>query len=84
MNMWPISSQLSAWHFDEQDEFDGGDVIVRQGYRMIGDFLVQNLDIRLNHVVQRVTYDDSGVTIIEAIQGAWHAQGALIPVPLGV
>ncbi len=50
---------------------------------MIGDFLVQNLDIRLNHVVQRVTYDDSGVTI-EAIHGAWHAQGALIPVPLGV
>lgn len=77
------SSQLSAWYFDEQDQFDGGDVIFSQGYRMIGDFLAQHLAIRLNHVVQRVTYDDSGVTI-EAVQGAWHAQGALITVPLGV
>ncbi len=77
------SSQLSAWYFDKQQEFDGGDVIFSHGYRTIADFLAQNLDIRLNHVVQRVTYDDSSVTV-EAAQGCWSAQAALLTVPLGV
>jgi len=77
------SNQLSAWYFDEQEEFGGGDVIFSRGYRTVVDFLAQNLDIRLNHVVQRITYGDSGV-IVKAAQGSWRAQAALLTVPLGV
>ncbi len=77
------SRQLSAWYFDEQAEFAGGDVIFSQGYRAIVDFLAQNLDIRLHHIVQRVIYDENGVTV-EAAQGSWRAQAALMTVPLGV
>lgn len=77
------ASRLSAWYFDEQEEFDDDDVIFKHGYRMIIDFLAQNLEIRLNHAAQQVTYDNSGVTIKTA-QGIWRAQAALMTVPLGV
>jgi monoamine oxidase len=77
------SSRLSARYFDEQQEFDGGDGIFSRGYRTIVDFLAQNLDIRLNHVVERVTHDDNGVTL-ETAQKTWRAHSALITVPLGV
>ena len=77
------SDQLSAWYFDTQKEFDGNDAIFKRGYRTIVDFLAQNLDIRLNHVVQRIVSSNSRVALIAA-QGVWHAQTALITVPPGV
>lgn len=77
------ASRLSAWYFDEQEAFDDGDVIFKHGYRTIVDFLAQNLEIRLNHAVQHVTYDDNGITVTTA-QGVWRARAALITVPLGV
>lgn len=77
------SNDLSMWHFDDQKELSGGDAIFRQGYRVIVDFLAQTLDIRLNHPVQRVVYDDSGVTLTTA-HSVLRARAALITVPLGV
>jgi len=77
------ASRLSAWYFDERDAFGGGDAIFRQGYRAIVDFLARDLEIRLGHVVQRIGYDDGGVTLATA-QGAWRAQAALVTAPLGV
>ncbi len=77
------ADRLSAWYFDAQEEFDGQDVILKQGYRTIVDFLEQNLEIRLNQAVQRVAYGDGGVTLTTA-QNVWHARAALITVPLGV
>jgi monoamine oxidase len=77
------SSQLSMRYFDEQKELIGDDVIFGRGYRVITDFLAQNLEIRLNRVVQRVAYGDTGVALTTA-QGILQAQAALITVPLGV
>jgi len=77
------ASRLSAWYFDEREEFDGGDAILGQGYRAIVDFLARNLEIRLGQVVQRVSYDDGGV-ILSTPRGDWHARAALITAPLGV
>ena len=52
------------------------------------DFLARNLDIRLNHIVQRIARDPGGVTLTvtapRAAPGAWRARMALITAPLGV
>ncbi|GAB4494596.1 MAG: FAD-dependent oxidoreductase [Anaerolineales bacterium] len=77
------ASQLSAWYFDEQEEFGREDVIFAQGYRTIVDALAQNLEIRLNQVVQRITYDDSGASL-NTQSNTLHARAILVTVPLGV
>lgn len=77
------ASQLSAWYFDQQAEFDGEDVIFQQGYRVIIDALSQNLEIRLNQVVQRIVYDDGGVTL-HTPNDTLRASTILVTAPLGV
>lgn len=77
------ASQLSAWHFDEQQEFDGEDLIFAQGYQAIVDVAGQGLEVRLNHIAQRISADEAGVTIGMS-QGSLRARAALITAPLGV
>lgn len=52
--------KLSAFYFDEDDEFNGDDVILTTGYDEILKPLAKDLDIRLNHKVSRIEYDGSG------------------------
>lgn len=77
------AGQLSAWYFDEQQEFDGEDVIFAQGYRVIVQAMAQNLQIRLNQVARRITYDDNGASL-NTQSDTLRARAILVTVPLGV
>ena len=76
-------SEFSVFAFNEGEEFGGEDVIFPQGYDQIIDILSAGLDIRLNEVVTRVDYGDSGVRI-QTNTATYESDRALITVPLGV
>jgi monoamine oxidase len=77
------ASNLSLWWWDNDDGFNGPDLMLANGYDHIINGLAQGLDIRLEHIVQQVAYDDSGVTVTTS-QGAFTARRAVITLPLGV
>jgi len=76
-------SELSLFTFDEGDEYDGEDVIFPEGYDQIIEILAEGLDIRLDEIVQRVEYQDSGVSI-QTNKGIYEGDRAVITLPLGV
>ena len=53
----------SAYYHDEDELFEGKDVILPDGYDKILEPLSNNLDIRLNHNVTEISYGGDGVTV---------------------
>ncbi|MBT3316090.1 MAG: FAD-dependent oxidoreductase [Anaerolineae bacterium] len=76
-------SELSLFTFDEGDEYSGEDVIFPGGYDQIIEILAKGLDIRLNETVQRVAYEEAGVSI-QTNKGIYKGDRAVITLPLGV
>ncbi len=76
-------NELSLFTFDEGDEYGGEDVIFPEGYDQIIEILAEGLDIRLDEIVQRVEYQDSGVSI-QTNKGIYEGDRAVITLPLGV
>ncbi|HNN02766.1 MAG TPA: FAD-dependent oxidoreductase [Leptospiraceae bacterium] len=77
------SSELSAKYWNSDDGFEGGDVIFPNGYDEIAQNLSKGLDIRLEHTVKKISYNDDGVTV-ETDQGTFKGDYALVTLPLGV
>jgi len=72
-------TRLSAWWFDDGDDFGGGDVVFTQGYRPLVDHLAHGLDIRLDEVVQTIS---PGCVVTDR---ATHlADHVIVTLPLGV
>lgn len=75
---------LSAYYWDESDEFDGVDVVFPNGYGEVFAKLAEGLDIRLNQVVTEIKYTaDADVTLITANE-RFSADKVILTVPLGV
>lgn len=76
-------SKLSSTYFYDDEEFNGNDVIITNGYDKVTDFLAQGLDIRLN---ARVTSIDYGSQKVKVTTGGDIIEGdyVIISVPLGV
>jgi monoamine oxidase len=77
------ASQLSLYHWDADDSFNGDDLLFPDGYDAIPQLLAKGLDIRLGHVVSAVRVTAEGVTV-ETSQGAVDADRCLVTLPLGV
>lgn len=77
------ASQLSNWYWNEAEAFPGDDVIFPNGYDQIFTILAQGLDVRLDTVVQQISYGADDVTITTN-QGSFVAQQVVITLPLGV
>ena len=75
--------EISAYFHDEGDAFDGKDVILPDGYDQILRSLSQNLDIKLEHTVNKIAYGGDGVTI-SCNQKDFFADYVVCSVPLGV
>jgi monoamine oxidase len=75
-------SELSTLKIDDAKEFKGGDVIFLEGYDQIVTHLAQGLDIRLEHRVEELDYQ-LGVSVLTN-QGVFHADQAIVTLPLGV
>lgn len=81
------ASDLSLLHYDDDDEFGGPDNLMTLGYQPIIDGLAANLLnknlIRLNQVVEQITYNEEGVSVM-ANGIAYTADYVICTVPLGV
>jgi monoamine oxidase len=75
--------QLSAQYWDYDEGFEGDDVVFPEGYDQIPLALALELDIRLEHIVTAVEYDETGV-VVRTEQGDFEAYYAIVTVPLGV
>jgi monoamine oxidase len=77
------SADLSAYYWDEGEEFDGEDCLFPQGYDQLVTAVAKELDIRLEHCVQTVEYKKTGVRV-QCQDATFEADYAIVTVPLGV
>ncbi|MBT3604065.1 MAG: NAD(P)-binding protein [Candidatus Latescibacteria bacterium] len=76
-------SELSHKHWDEDSKFPGKDVVFPGGYQQLTDNLATGLDIRLSHIVSKIEYTESRVTVTTD-QGIFEGDRAVVTLPLGV
>ncbi len=72
-------SAVSSMH----SNMTGKDLLPQGGYIRLFSEFVKNIEISLNNPVTEIDYDQQGVNII-AKKGAYHAQYAIVTLPLGV
>lgn len=92
-NATPLTS-LSLKHWDQDDdfEFSGSHMTVRNGYSCLPAALAEGLDIRLNTAVRHVRYNRTGVEIVTQSTSkssitttqTFKGDAVLITLPLGV
>ncbi len=75
--------KMSAWYYDDDEEYRGKDVIFTNGYDKILNPLAKGLDIRLKHIVKSIEYGSDGVEVATN-RGNFEAYAAIVTVPLGV
>lgn len=77
------TKEISAQTIDDNEEFNGAEVLFPQGYDQIPNYLAQGLDLRLGQIVSKIRYSAAGVTVKTQDQ-TYKADYAIITVPLGV
>ncbi len=76
------AGQLSARAWYEGREYPGPDVLFPAGYGQVVDGLAEGLDIRLNHLVERIGYE--GGVAVATSEGVVEGDLAVVTLPLGV
>jgi monoamine oxidase len=76
--------EVSAWYFDESEEFDGEDVLFPGGFDQIVQHLAQGLTIQTGAVVESLSQDGAGVRVTLAGGQSLTADHVVVTVPLGV
>ncbi len=76
-------TELSASYTEEGEAFGGEDVVFPNGYHDLIEHMARELDIRLEHVVQKISYNEEGVSITSN-KGVLTGDRAVITLPLGV
>lgn len=77
-------SEVSAWHYDEGEEFGGSDELFPQGFDQITAWLARGLDVRLGATVRAIAPAARGVRVTLADGSALEADRVIVTVPLGV
>jgi len=76
-------ADISLFAWDEDESFDGGDVLFPDGYDQIAHFLATGLDIRLEQPVRAIRYGSDGVTV-ETAAASFTGERVIVTLPLGV
>lgn len=76
-------SRLSAWSFDEDAPFVGGDVVLNKGFGPLVAHLGAGLDIRLSETVRDISPVSDGVRVTTNTT-AHEADHVIVTLPLGV
>lgn len=76
--------KLSAYYFDEDDEYDGADVILAKGYDQIPKSLADGLDVRFDTVVEAVEYEEGDGAAVYTSTRTFESYFVICTVPLGV
>jgi monoamine oxidase len=77
------SADLSCWYWDSMSGYNGLDAVLPGGYDQLINVLANGLDIRLNHVVNKIAHTSSGITVTTNA-GIFTADRVVVTVPLGV
>lgn len=76
--------RLSPRHWQDDEEYDGGDWRLVRGYGELADRLARGLDIRRNCVVRRVEYGRNNVAVETTSTPPFTARRVIVTLPLGV
>lgn len=76
-------ANMSLYSWDGDSGFSGPDLFVTNGYDRIVNGLATGLDVRLEHIVQRIEHSAAGVKVTTN-KGTFAAEAALVTIPLGV
>ena len=78
------ASRLSLRSWDRVRWFSGDDMLVPQGYDLIPRALARNLDVRTSMPVRKIEYAGNGVSAFTQNGKTFHADYAIVTLPLGV
>lgn len=76
--------KLSAYYFDEDEAFDGEDVVFSKGYAPILKPLAAGLDVRLNAQVDRIEYEKGEGAYVYVGDQRFESSFVICTVPLGI
>jgi len=76
-------ANISLKYYDEDEAFDGDDVLFVNGYSALSDSLSAGLDVRLNHTVTKVDYTGDMARVFTN-RGTFEADRVIVTLPLGV
>ena len=77
------ASELSAHWYDDAKSFRGDDALFASGFRVVADYLAQNLHIQLGQPVREIHWNQSPLHIITN-QTEHVADHVIVTLPLGV
>lgn len=77
------AEELSAYWYDDVEEFSGDDVLFAQGFEVITQHLATGLDIQLSQAVQEIRVEPSAVTVTTK-ESRFTADAVIVTLPLGV
>lgn len=75
--------ELSLAGYAQEGELEGDDVLFRDGYSRIPEFVARGLDVRLRQRATRIEHRRDGVTVTTN-RGRFDAARAIVTLPLGV
>jgi monoamine oxidase len=75
--------QLSAWEWDEDEAFEGEDLLFPNGYDQMIQELAKGLIIEREHQVTVIEYNEKSVTI-KTNQDTFKADAVIVTLPLGI
>jgi monoamine oxidase len=75
--------QLSTHWFDSDKKLAGDDALFAQGYKVITDYLAQDMDIRRSQVVQEIHWQGPRIRVRTA-DNEYLADRVVVTLPLGV
>ena len=79
------SEKLSMWWWDTDEELDGEDWWMPEGYDSVIDRLTEGCDIRYNQSVVSIDYSDESMAVITtASQNIFNCTKVIVTVPLGI
>lgn len=85
-NTWAADiSEISLRHYDMgKEEYNGTEVIFPEGYSQIVKNISGKLDIRTNHVVNKIDYNSKIISVYVDGNKTFRANYVLVTLPLGV
>jgi monoamine oxidase len=75
-------NNISLFHWDSDEAFGGDSVIFLKGYDQIIQKLAKDLNLKLNHIVQKIEWEKK--VKVTTNKGTFEAAKVIITVPLGV
>lgn len=76
-------NEISAVSADDAEAFSGEDVLFPDGYSAITHYLAKDLDIKLEQVVEKISYNNEDV-IVKTHQTEFLADRIIVTLPIGV